>query len=135
MANFKVGDRVVYTGQYDPYFYGAKQKGAKGTIKHVLNPNNVKVVFDADPSREFGVFPNNLTLLSEYKPIDPSFIVAVIENDTLAPNTKPRTYKTRAQAETVAAKMAEKHGKVFTVLQVVAAAIPPENPKARIVAL
>ena len=58
------------------------------------------------------------------------------ENGGFAPNSEPKEYSSLLQAESVAKKMAERHGKTFYVLQAVSVALPPPPaPKAEIIRL
>lgn len=62
MQQFKVDDRVVYTGAYTSYLVGKK-----GTVVGLLRPDSVEVLFEGDVWPH-GVKPENISLESQQEP-------------------------------------------------------------------
>jgi hypothetical protein len=142
---FKVGDRVRFTDKTNSHWwFGPNTEYKTGVITQNDRAGFYNYVVQTEkPWPEAFVSEAMIELVTEEvktvevlaKPRGSRFIVAVEENGGFAPSSEPKEYSSLRQAETVAKKMAEKHGKTFYILQAVAAAVPPLAPKAELVKL
>lgn len=137
-TKFKVGDKVRFTYKCPEYWwFGPSKKYKTGVVAEIRDAGH-KYTVNVEGKGPAYVNDEHIALdalaPAGLKP-KARFIVAVEQGGKLAPNTAPKEYKSQRQAESVAKKMAEKHGQTFYVLQAVSAAVPPSAPKAEIIAL
>jgi ASC-1-like (ASCH) protein len=141
---FKVGDKVRFNNTTPiGYWFGPHTQYKTGIVTRNDRDGSYQYAVQTEKKApEAYVIESMIELVTEeVKTVEvrakpkARFIVAVEQGGTLAPNEKPREYSSLRQAESVAKKMAEKHGQTFYVLQAVAAAVPPLAPKAELVKL